>query len=137
MSNVRNGYVNCHYLSNFHVDFKMLSCRMSNLRKGLRHVENIFFMSIDSMSHVDCKKWPCRPVNFKGQGPYKSVLILVQINTSSCHALPFTRKFNTSCFIRLHLLHKEYGTQTSRKNRILYLRTLVRNDHLLSDHTEV
>ena len=21
------------------------------------------------MSHVDFKKWPCRPVEFKGQGP--------------------------------------------------------------------
>ena len=30
----------------------------------------IFFpMSIGSMSHVDFKKWPCRPVDFKGQGP--------------------------------------------------------------------
>ena len=30
----------------------------------------IFFpMSIGFMSHVDFKKWPCRPVNFKGQGP--------------------------------------------------------------------
>ena len=22
------------------------------------------------MSHVDFKKWPCRPVDFRGQGPY-------------------------------------------------------------------
>ena len=30
----------------------------------------IFFpMSKGSMSHVDFKKWPCRPVEFKGQGP--------------------------------------------------------------------
>ena len=28
-----------------------------------------FLMSISSMSHVDFKKWPCRPVEFKGQGP--------------------------------------------------------------------
>ena len=26
-------------------------------------------MSISSMSHVDFKKCPCRPVDFKGQGP--------------------------------------------------------------------
>ena len=26
-------------------------------------------MSIGSMSHVEFKKWPCRPVEFKGQGP--------------------------------------------------------------------
>ena len=30
----------------------------------------IFFpMSIGFMSHVDFKKWPCRRVEFKGQGP--------------------------------------------------------------------
>ena len=30
----------------------------------------IFFpMSIGSMSHVDFKKWLCRPVKFKGQWP--------------------------------------------------------------------
>ena len=23
------------------------------------------------MSHVDFKKWPCRPVEFKGQGPHE------------------------------------------------------------------
>ena len=28
-----------------------------------------FPMSIGSMSHVDFKKWPCRPVESKGQGP--------------------------------------------------------------------
>ena len=30
-------------------------------------------MSIGSMSHVEFKKWPCRPVEFKGQGPVHSV----------------------------------------------------------------
>ena len=30
----------------------------------------LFPMSIGCMSHVDFKKWPCRPVDFKGQGPY-------------------------------------------------------------------
>ena len=29
-----------------------------------------FLMSIGSMSHVEFKKQPCRPVEFKGQGPY-------------------------------------------------------------------
>ena len=28
-----------------------------------------FLMSISSMSHVDLKKCPCRPVKFKGQVP--------------------------------------------------------------------
>ena len=28
-----------------------------------------FCMSIGSMLHVDFKKWPCRLVEFKGQGP--------------------------------------------------------------------
>ena len=33
----------------------------------------IFPMSIGSMSHVDLKKWPCRPVKFKGQEPYSNL----------------------------------------------------------------
>ena len=28
-----------------------------------------FHMSIGFLSHVDFKKWLCRPVDFKGQGP--------------------------------------------------------------------
>ena len=66
MLNFRNGYVNCQYFSNFHVDFKMVSCHMSNIY-GLCHVDNIF-SHVDSMSPVDFRKWPCRPVDFKGQG---------------------------------------------------------------------
>ena len=30
----------------------------------------LFLMSLGSMSHVDFKKGPCRPVEFRGQGPY-------------------------------------------------------------------
>ena len=30
-------------------------------------------MSISSMSHVEIKKWPCRPVDFRGLGPSKWV----------------------------------------------------------------
>ena len=29
----------------------------------------ISLLSIGSMSHVDFKKWPCRRVEFRGQGP--------------------------------------------------------------------
>ena len=32
----------------------------------------VFPMSIGFMSHVDFKKKPCRPVDFKGQGPPRS-----------------------------------------------------------------
>ena len=72
-------YVDCKILAmspviifgNFHVDFKIAKCHLSNVRKGPCHVTNTFsYMSIiSSMSHVDFKKWPCRPVKFKGQGP--------------------------------------------------------------------
>ena len=27
-------------------------------------------MSLSPMSHVELKKWPCHPVDFRGQGPY-------------------------------------------------------------------
>ena len=69
MSNLRNGNVPCPYFCIIHVDFKIVSCLMSNLRDGPCHVSNIFPMSICFMSHVDFKKWPCRRVEFKGQGP--------------------------------------------------------------------
>ena len=41
--------------------------------QGLAFVMLIIFflMSISSMPHVDLKKWPCHPVEFKGQGPFK------------------------------------------------------------------
>ena len=37
----------------------------------MAHVESIIFFSmlIGFMSNVNFKKWPCRPVEFKGQGP--------------------------------------------------------------------
>ena len=34
-------------------------------------------VSISFMSHVDFRKWLCRPVDFKGQGPLIWVLVLV------------------------------------------------------------
>ena len=33
----------------------------------------ISLVSIDPMSHVDFKKWPCRRVEFRGQGPHLHV----------------------------------------------------------------
>ena len=39
MSNLGNGYVNCHYFANSHVDFKMVSCCKSNLRNIPCHVD--------------------------------------------------------------------------------------------------
>ena len=57
-----------HYFCTFHVEFQITKCRLSNLRKGPCHVTNIL-MSIGLMSHVNFKKRPCRPVDFKGQGP--------------------------------------------------------------------
>ena len=50
--------------------FKMISCCMSNLMNGPCDVDNILSrVDIGSMLHVDFKKLPCRPVEFKGQGP--------------------------------------------------------------------
>ena len=46
---------------------------MLNLRNGPCHATNIFPMSLGSMSpsvsHVDFKKRPCRPVEFRVKGP--------------------------------------------------------------------
>ena len=69
MSNLRNGNVPCPYFCNIHVDFKIVSSRMSNLRNCPCHITNVFPHVDMFMSHVDFKKWPCRPVEFKGQGP--------------------------------------------------------------------
>ena len=41
------------FLSNFHVDFRMVSCRMLNLRNGLCHIDDIF-------SDVDRLNVACR-----------------------------------------------------------------------------
>ena len=65
-----------------HGDFKKWQCHMSLSRiyltfmlneKAMSHVNILFspcHMSLSPMSHVECKKCPCRPVNFRGQGPY-------------------------------------------------------------------
>ena len=53
-----------------HVAPKMLSCRMSNFRNAPCHVTIFIAMSLSPMSHVDFKKWPCRRVEFRGQGPF-------------------------------------------------------------------
>ena len=66
---LRNGNVLCRHFYNFHVNLKIVKCLLSNLRKGWCHVDSIFLMSIGSMSHVDYKKWQCRPVKSTGQGP--------------------------------------------------------------------
>ena len=42
------------------------------LRDTLCRVGNIFLVSIGLMSPVDFEKWPCRPVEFEGRGPYLS-----------------------------------------------------------------
>ena len=69
LSNLRNGNVPCPYVCNIHVDFKIVSCPMSNLRNCPCHVINIFSHVNRLHVDVDFKKWPCRPVEFKGQGP--------------------------------------------------------------------
>ena len=67
ISMLRNGNVTCDYFYIFHVYFKIVEFRLSNLC----YVDNIFVMSVSSMSYVDFKKWPCCPVEFKDQGPYQ------------------------------------------------------------------
>ena len=53
MSNLREGYVYCHY----YIIFNPLS-----------------YVTIGPMSHVEFKKCPCRPVDFRGQRPYCKVM---------------------------------------------------------------
>ena len=53
MSILRNGNVPCRYFSNVHVDFIITKCPLSNLRKCLCHVGNIY-------SHVDKLHVTCR-----------------------------------------------------------------------------
>ena len=70
-----------------HVDLKKMAmshvlvayftqCHMSNLRIG--YVTIMFSpcrMSLSPMSHVEFKKCPCRPVDFRGQGPLDLPLV--------------------------------------------------------------
>ena len=42
------------------------------------------------MSHVDFKKWPWRPVKFKGQGPLSSNLLTIDLRLDvriACYGL--------------------------------------------------
>ena len=66
-----------------HVDFKKCQCRMSLSRIfrnvpfqiyeiAMSHVTTFLVpcpMLISPMLHVKFMKWPCRPVDFRGQGP--------------------------------------------------------------------
>ena len=52
MSNFKNGYLPCHFFSNFHVDSKMVSCCMSNSRNGLCYLDGISG-HVDTL-HVAC-----------------------------------------------------------------------------------
>ena len=69
MSILRNGNVPCRYLCNFHVDFRIAKCHLSNLKKGPCHVTDIFSHVVRLQDDVDFKKCQCRPVGFKGRGP--------------------------------------------------------------------
>ena len=53
MSDLRHRFVNCNYVSDQPVNFKMVSYRMSNLRKDLCYVDNIF--SHVKRLHVACQ----------------------------------------------------------------------------------
>ena len=59
-----------------HVEFKELpmSC--------------FFPMSKGFMSHVDFKKWPCHPVEFKGQGPCYCVDTFLDLSLNLNWSLP-------------------------------------------------
>ena len=73
LSIVRNGNVHCRYFLNFPVDFKIVLCRLLILRKFNDNVPccySVNFNVYSSMSTVKFKKTPCRPVDFKGQGPH-------------------------------------------------------------------
>ena len=51
---------------------------MSNFRTDPCHFINIFDKLIGFMSHIDFKKWPCHPVDFKREEPhYRLWLILL------------------------------------------------------------
>ena len=53
MSNLRYGYVACHYFANFYVDSRMVSCHTLNLGNGLCSVDN-FFSNADKI-YVVCQ----------------------------------------------------------------------------------
>ena len=67
MSILRNGNVPCIctlFSPMSHVEFKKRLCPMS------LHFYPSCRMSLSPMSHVEFKKGPCRPVGFRGQGPF-------------------------------------------------------------------
>ena len=65
LSILMNGNVPCRYFITFPVDFRIALCCLSILRNG-----NVPCRFVFLMSPVEFKKRPCRPVEFKGQGPH-------------------------------------------------------------------
>ena len=70
MSILRNGNVPCRFffaISMSILRYSNVTCRI----EGIDHVLSLVFfpMSIGFMLYVDFKKWPCCPVESKGQGP--------------------------------------------------------------------
>ena len=51
----------------------------------------ISLLSIGPMTHVDFKKWPCRCVEFRGQGPHKCYKQCLNVGM---HCLSFKGRFH-------------------------------------------
>ena len=89
LSILRNGNVPCHYFIDFPVDFQSVQCRLSILRNRNVLCHYILNFPVDFkslMSPVEFKKRPCRPVEFKGQGPFLSIAC----GCSMLHLSPFS-----------------------------------------------
>ena len=67
LSIIRNANVACFcrlFMAMSHVEFTIYPCHMS------LYFPKPYRMSVGFMSYVEFKKWSCRPVEFKSQGPY-------------------------------------------------------------------
>ena len=69
MLTLRIAYVPCHYVWNFHVDFKVVPCCTPNLRSTPCILFILFFLSLGILLHVDFKKWSCRSRMYGSRAP--------------------------------------------------------------------
>ena len=72
MSRVESKKWSCHMFLSYLCPMSPLRCfHVTRQIVEMPYVVSPFFlvMSITPMSYVDFKKWPCRCVNFMGQGP--------------------------------------------------------------------
>ena len=94
LSILRNGNVPCHYILNVPVDFKIVQCRLSNLRKDRVALSNLRNRGhLRTLTNERRLSFRVEPMVVNTYGTVVSITQVIQI--SNCGALSFTCIFVT------------------------------------------